>query len=120
DESCQRRNWIQTLIGAAEHMPEVEANELKRVAIVVMMQDEILAPAFAELGYDVGAPGNEVSSAKQRAQEPSLSTASSETGRKVEASIGAMAPTCSVVVPSGASDSFVKLVEAKGCSVRRN
>lgn len=120
DESCQRRNWVQTLIGAAERMPETEANELKRVAIVVMMQDEILAPAFAELGYDVEAPGNEVSSAKPRQNKTALSTTSAAPGREIEASIGAMAPSCNVVVPEGASAGFIKLVEARGCAVRRN
>lgn len=118
DESCQRRNWVQTLIGSAERMPEVEANELKRVAIVVMMQDPILAPAFRELGYNVTAPGTEVSSAKGRRTE-AKPAAAGQTKRQVTASIGAMAQTCSVVVPTGASASFVKLVEARGCLVKR-
>lgn len=120
DKSCQRRNWVQTLIGAAERMPETEANELKRVAIVVMMQDEILAPAFTELGYNVDAPGSEVSSAKPRQDKAGLSTATVNRGREIDASIGAMAPNCNVVVPEDASAAFIKLVEARGCAVRRN
>lgn len=118
DESCQRRNWVQTLIGSAERMPEVEANELKRVAIVVMMQDPILAPAFRELGYNVSAPGTEVSSAKG-GRAVAKSTAGTKPKHEVVASVGAMAQTCNVVVPKGASDSFVKLVEGRGCLVKR-
>lgn len=121
DESCQRRNWIQTLIGAAEHMPEVEANELKRVAVVVMMQDKILGPAFKELGYNVEAPGSEVSSAKPKATPTvALSTSDSTKKPKIEASVGAMTATCNVVVPAGASEGFIKLVEKRGCTVKMN
>lgn len=116
DESCQRRNWVQTLIGAAERMPPTEANELKRVAVVVMMQDPILAPAFRELGYNVKEPGTEVSSAKgQRAS----GSANSTKERRVKASVGAMAGNCTVVLPKNASDKFETMVLARGCTISR-
>lgn len=118
DESCQRRNWVQTLIGAAEHMPQTEANELKRVAIVVMMQDKILAPAFRELGYNVDAPGTEVSSAHPSANRP-VATAAAAPSRQIEPKIGAMASNCTVVVPKSASPAFAALVERRGCTVTR-
>jgi len=118
DESCQRRNWVQTLIGAAEHMPDVEANELKRVAVVVMMQDKILAPAFRELGYNVDAPGTEVSSAHPRAAEP-VATASAAPHHNIEPKIGAMASNCTVVIPKSASPAFAALVERRGCTITR-
>lgn len=115
DVSCQRRNWVQTLIGAAERMPDVEARELKRVAIVVMMQDPILGPAFRDLGYNVDNPGTEVSSAKGNRVAAQAGSAPSRT---VKASVGAMSPGCSAVVPKGASAGFVKLVESRGCVVK--
>ncbi|MCF8521134.1 MAG: hypothetical protein K9G81_21400 [Rhodobacteraceae bacterium] len=117
DESCQRRNWVQTLIGAAERMPQTESNELKRVAIVVMMQDPILAPAFRELGYNVKEPGTEVSSAK--GQRASASVNSSKNRQVVKASVGAMAANCTVVLPKNASAKFEAMVLARGCTISR-
>jgi len=117
DESCQRRNWVQTLIGAAERMPQTESNELKRVAIVVMMQDPILAPAFRELGYNVAAPGTEVSSAK--AQSAPSSAKSSNNRQVVKASVGAMAENCTVVLPKNASAAFEAMVASRGCLTSR-
>ncbi|MCF8516647.1 MAG: hypothetical protein K9G72_20125 [Rhodobacteraceae bacterium] len=118
DESCQRRNWVQTLIGAAERMPQTESNELKRVAIVVMMQDPILAPAFRELGYNVAAPGTEVSSAK--AQKLAATGPAQNKNRQVKApSVGAMAANCTVVLPKNASAAFEALVSSRGCSISR-
>lgn len=120
DESCQRRNWVQTLIGAAERMPQTESNELKRVAIVVMMQDPILSEAFAELGYNVTQPGTEVSSAHPNANAPRVSTSANDsTDRQVEASIGAMAANCTVVVPKNASAKFEAMVAKRGCTISR-
>jgi hypothetical protein len=116
DESCQRRNWVQTLIGAAELMPQKESNELKRVAIVVMMQDPILAPAFRELGYNVNEPGTEVSSGK--GQRVSAS-ANSNKERRVMASVGAMAENCTVVLPKNTSEKFEAMVMARGCTISR-
>jgi len=112
DISCQRRNWVNTLLGAASLMPETEARELKRVAIVVMMQDPILGPAFKQLGYNVDAPGTEVSSAKGVvAKAPPI------TSQKVKTSIGSMSSVCSTVVPRNASPAFIKLIEERGCIV---
>ena len=36
DEACQRRNWVQTLIGAAQHMTPEEAALMRRLALEVM------------------------------------------------------------------------------------
>jgi len=113
DVSCQRRNWVNTLLGAASLMPDVEGRELKRVAIVVMMQDPILGPAFKQLGYNVDQPGTEVTSAKGHvAAEPA-----STQPHKIEASVGAMTTVCSAVVPKNATPAFIKLIEKRGCVV---
>ncbi len=115
DISCQRRNWVNTLLGAASLMPETEGRELKRVAIVVMMQDPILGPAFAQLGYDVEQPGNEVSSAKGNVMVAATGLAA--TPRSAAPSVGAMSRECSTVVPKNATPAFIKLIEQRGCTV---
>jgi hypothetical protein len=50
DEACQRRNWVQTLIGASQHMSPDDSLFMKRLAFEVMRDDEYLSPAFARLG----------------------------------------------------------------------
>lgn len=114
DVSCQRRNWVNTLLGAASLMPETEGRELKRVAIVVMMQDPILGPAFKQLGYNVDQPGTEVSSAKGT---EAARTAATAPPHHVASSVGAMASVCSAVVPKNATPAFIALIEKRGCVV---
>lgn len=114
DISCQRRNWVNTLLGAASLMPATEGNELKRVAIVVMMQDPILGPAFAQLGYNVDKPGTEVSSAKGNVVAETVAASSRQSAVQ---SIGAMASVCSTVVPKNATPAFIKLIQQRGCIV---
>ncbi len=116
DVSCQRRNWVNTLLGAANLMPEVEGRELKRVAIVVMMQDPILGPAFKQLGYNIDQPGTEVSSAKGNRPLAAVQTASAP-AHPIKSSVGAMTPECNAVVPKTATPAFIKLIEKRGCVV---
>lgn len=122
DEACQRRNWVQTLVGVSQHMPEVEANELKRVAIAIMMQDEYVGSAFEALGYDTSNPGR-----VQRRQQPNPSNTARVAGESLPPTNVAkskkpvrasMSPTCVAIVPANASEQFRKLVSARGCSVR--
>lgn len=114
DESCQRRNWVQTLVGVSQHMPELEANELKRVAIALMMQDEFVGPAFESLGYDT-ATGEQ-----RRTQD----TGRAEVGRRASQSVAvepvraSMGSGCVTVVPTNASSNFRTLLEARGCEIR--
>ena len=114
DEACQRRNWVQTIIGVSQHMPERDANELKRVAVMLMMQDEFVAPAFEALGHDMSRaqnkPANE-SSGSTQAPSRSVRPAAAEPAR--------MAQGCEVVVPANASTEFVSLVSARGCRIAR-
>jgi hypothetical protein len=114
DKACQRRNWVQTLVGVSQHMPAAEANELKRVAITLMMQDEFLAPAFAALGYDTEKSG-------QPRQTTTQVAATTQAARQSEAARipvrGAMNQGCVTVVPASASPSFIKLLEQRGCAV---
>lgn len=118
DEACQRRNWVQTLVGVSQHMPEVEANELKRVAIAIMMQDKYVGPAFEALGYDTSNPGNP----QRRPQVANGAQVAPEAAgrRKVELqpSRAAMVDKCVAIVPVNASQDFKKLVSARGCELR--
>jgi len=118
DKACQRRNWVQTLVGVSQHMPAAEASELKRVAITLMMQDEFLAPAFAALGYDTEKPGQprqattQVAAANEVASQPAQRSEAARTPVR-----GAMNQGCVTVVPASASPSFIKLLEKRGCAV---
>jgi hypothetical protein len=118
DKACQRRNWVQTLIGVSQHMPQAEANELKRVAITLMMQDEFLAPAFAALGYNTEKPGQP----RQAAAPATQAVAAQQPARQREtarpAVRGAMSQGCVTVVPASASPNFVMLLEKRGCAVK--
>ncbi|WP_322894710.1 MULTISPECIES: hypothetical protein [unclassified Yoonia] len=117
DEACQRRNWVQTLVGVSQHMPEVEANELKRVAIALMMQDEFLAPAFQALGYDTTQPGRMQRVAQQPA--PQVSRAAPVQPSVTQAPVrAAMSENCVAVVPANATTQFRELVAARGCTIR--
>jgi hypothetical protein len=119
DKACQRRNWVQTLVGVSQHMPAAEASELKRVAITLMMQDEFLAPAFAALGYDTEKPGQPRQAASSVA---AVTGAASQPARQIEAVRtpvrGAMNQDCVTVVPASASPNFIKLLENRGCAVQ--
>jgi len=118
DKACQRRNWVQTLVGVSQHMPAAEASELKRVAITLMMQDEFLAPAFAALGYDTEKPGQprqvttQVAAAAEAASQPSRQSEAARTPVR-----GVMNQGCVTVVPASASPNFIKLLESRGCAV---
>jgi hypothetical protein len=117
DESCQRRNWVQTLVGVAQHMPPMEANELKRVAIALMMQDAFVGPAFEALGYDTSRPGQ-----PQKRVAPVVEGAAPGTPERqqaVRAPVrGAMNAGCSTVIPANASNEFKTLLEKRGCAVQ--
>jgi hypothetical protein len=120
DEACQRRNWVQTLIGVSQHMPEVEANELKRVAIAIMMQDQYVGPAFEALGYDTSRPG--VAQPRPRvagvnAAQQQRRSAVAEAPRQQPAR-ASMAGNCVAVVPANASSQFRRLVSARGCQIQ--
>ena len=112
DEACQRRNWVQTIIGVSQHMPEADANELKRVAIMMMMQDEYVAPAFAALGYDLGR-----AQAEPEVRATQTRNAPTNSVRPASAAPARMAQGCQVVVPENALPEFTALVSARGCTV---
>lgn len=117
DEACQRRNWVQTLIGASQHMPEAEANELKRVAIAIMMQDKYVGEAFTSLGYDTTNPGQQQRPRQQAAARTESGQAVQRSTRR-EPARASMSANCVAVVPANASPRFRELVAARGCTLR--
>lgn len=50
DESCQRRNWVQTLLGASQHMTAEESRMMVRLAVEVMRDDPFLAGPMERVG----------------------------------------------------------------------
>lgn len=121
DESCQRRNWVQTLVGVSQHMPEVEANELKRVAIAIMMQDKYVGPAFEALGYDTSRPGQpqpRPQTSFARSSQTSTAQPTVDELRQRQPVRASMSANCVAVVPSNASPQFRQLVAARGCEIR--
>ena len=119
DESCQRRNWVQTLVGVAQHMPQEDANELKRVAIALMMQDQFVGPAFEALGYDLstGRRGDQRAAPQTGMQGAANQNAAVAPARAP--SLGQMQQGCVTIIPANASISFRTLLEARGCTVEQ-
>lgn len=115
DDACQRRNWVQTIIGSAQHMPEAEAQALKRVALEMMMQDEYAGPAFEALGYESAAKRNEREAAARK--EAEAANASRRSPREPEQRLGRMAEACTVVVPAGAPAAMKTLLSNQSCRV---
>lgn len=119
DESCQRRNWVQTLIGAAQHMPEQEANALKKAAIEIMMQDKFAGEAFSALGYESAKDRREKALTQQKAapapsgrQQPAAAP-----NRAPVRTSGRLASSCTVVVPRGTPAAMARLLKSKGCGL---
>lgn len=107
DDSCQRRNWVQTLVGASQHMPPEERAAMLRVAVEVMKDDPYLSGAFIDLGYK--APETEVAA---EANTTLGTKSSNEPPTDV-----VFAKTCNVVVAGNVEKTAVAALEAKGCRV---
>lgn len=109
DETCQRRNWVQTLLGAAQQMSEADGRILRAVAVEVMKEDPILQDAFANLG--IGADPNAAVAASAGPAE-AVSTKSA-VGKKVTGP--KMAESCEVVVGPNSPAGFEKVLANRGC-----
>lgn len=104
DESCQRRNWVQTLIGASQHMPPEEAKFLLRVSVEVMRDDPYLAPALERAGL----PSVDAEETAIRDDD--------QAGSKY---VSSKTPSCAVLVSKNAPIEVVALIESRGCEVDR-
>jgi hypothetical protein len=129
DEACQRRNWVQTLLGASQHMSPEDSLFMKRLAIEVMRDDEYLSPAFSRLGVEApiqaveenfwGQPRRvravEADSAApvSRASAPAVSPAVTPAPQP----IARAATSCVTVVAASAPSQMKALLGSQGCEV---
>lgn len=112
DESCQRRNWIQTLIGAAQHMPPEDALIMNRLAFQIMREDKYLAGPMAR----VGIPALPEDDAKH-GNTPKPTVVSKAPAAPVAKPVARLASVCTVVVPKSRPEAMVALLAARGCAV---
>lgn len=123
DEACQRRNWVQTLIGASQHMSPEDSLFMKRLVFEVMRDDEYLAPAFARLG--VAPPTNTVKKNfwGQPKTTPNSAVAAGSSETVARAAISAARPvaraaeSCVIVVAESAPLQMKDLLSSRGCEV---
>lgn len=121
DEACQRRNWVQTLIGAAQHMTPEEAALMRRLALEVMREDEYLSDAFQRLGYPSVDPKDNPPQPEPR--EERVSTRNDDRGdeegstlsRSTKGRIGTPSPTCVAVIGANSPEVLKKAIMARGC-----
>jgi hypothetical protein len=125
DQSCSRRNWVQTLIGASQHLSDADAAVLRRLAFEVLRDDPLLQPALERLGLAVNTAevpsGAAVVPAAAGATQPSRPTNVAVESSRV-ASMRPQRPAriaegCNVVVGSGAPAPFLQMLNNNGCEV---
>lgn len=110
DASCQRRNWVQTLIGASEHLTPEDGVLMKRLAFEVMREDEYLAGPFQRLGLGLPTEADEkavrksTQNAKPAAKPAKKAAARFDTG-------------CVVVVASSAPAGIAQVLGKRGCRI---
>ncbi len=132
DDSCQRRNWVQTLIGASQHMSEDEKRVMMRVAVEVMREDPYLAGALERAGLGtVSAEGYKQTQkehdelAELRAENAELAAAEVEAGKDDKETVMIssknveFASSC-VVTANSAPVAVVEMLAAKNCKVVPN
>lgn len=128
DDSCQRRNWVQTLIGASQHMSEEEKRVMMRVAVEVMRDDPYLAGALERAGLGTASAEGFKQAEKDRAElsalrekNAKLADAAKDNGPKIKLSTKNVefASSC-VVSANSAPAAVVEMLAAKNCKVVPN
>lgn len=112
DESCQRRNWIQTLIGASQHMSPEDALIMNRLAFQIMREDKYLAGPMARVGIPSLPDDN-----ARRGNTPKPTVLSKAAAAPAEKPVARLASVCTVIVPKSRPDAMVALLAARGCAV---
>jgi hypothetical protein len=112
DESCQRRNWIQTLIGAAQHMSPEDALIMNRLAFQIMREDKYLSGPMARVGIPSLPEDN-----PKYGNTPKPTVLSKAAAAPVAKPVARLASVCTVVVPKSRPDAMVALLSARGCAV---
>lgn len=119
DEACQRRNWVQTLIGASQHMSPEEAALMTRLALEVMREDEYLSSAFERLGYPSLDERNNPPQRQDWQQREERVSTSNESGstlsRSTKGRIATPSPTCVAVISAQSPEVLKKAIVARGC-----
>lgn len=113
DESCQRRNWIQTLIGAAQHMSPEDAVFMNRLAFEVMREDKFLSGGLERLGVAELPEDTDKKSRRKKKDEAKVSAEVPVAYNRV----ARIASVCTVVVAKSAPAGMKALLAAKGCAV---
>ena len=117
DESCQRRTWVQTLIGASQHMTPEEAYQMRRLAFEIMREDEYLAGAFQRMGYPSLEPNrnNRVSQTNLVQGAPAASGPRLTTSTKNRVAVAS--PTCWAVISASSPAVLKDALKARGCAL---
>lgn len=123
DESCQRRNWVQTLLGASQHMTPKESELMVRLAVEVMREDPYLAGPMERVGLgSTNAKGFEEAVKNQQelvdAKKAASAAKAEQKGAVVVSSMSVrFEPTCVVAmnkVPKGVAS----FLQAKSCTIK--
>jgi hypothetical protein len=125
DEACQRRNWVQTLIGAAQHMSPEDSLFMKRLAFEVMRDDEYLSPAFSRLGVAPTTPSVEKNfwgqpkraKAAAGGRDTPVSRASTANATPAPQPIARAAKSCVTVLAASAPAQMKDILSRQGCDV---
>lgn len=111
DESCQRRNWIQTLIGAAQHMQPEDALIMNRLAFQIMREDKYLAGPMERVGIPA------VLDDKPKGFNNPKPASAKPAPAPVAKPVARLASVCTVVLPKSRPEAMVALLAARGCAV---
>lgn len=127
DESCQRRNWVQTVIGASQHMNEADARIMMQLAVEVMREDPYLAGPLERVGIgSFNVDGVKKSESNRKKIEDIRGTSvssravgeagSSATTAEISSRSVRFAPSC-IVAANTVPSSTIEMFHAKGCDV---
>lgn len=107
DGSCQRRNWVQTLIGVAQHVSPQDRLFYDKLAFQVMREDPYLQGAFQRLGVPPISDANQAKTAD----------VTSRVKPKIQIVRSVPSKTCVVVIPIDAPALITSILAKRGCRV---
>jgi hypothetical protein len=128
DEACQRRSWVQTLIGASQNMGPEDAAIMRRLAFEVMREDKYLAGPFERIGFgsvETSKPrGIPIFRGSPREEDEVSGTSTSQpaqTEKKPKvlraSRVGRQADGCVAVVAEDSPQLVVDMLTKRGCAI---
>lgn len=120
DDSCQRRNWIQTLLGAAQHMSPEDSAFMTRLAVEVMRDDAYLSGPFQRLGVASPSATGKSIAASFVGNAPKPVQAQQRSAVKISApklAADHVSKSCLVVGAETMPASVKTLFAARGCQI---